>query len=125
MQTPITSFFLLLQVIVVPSRIVNHWDFRKHPVSCDAYDFLQVTRSHPLIQFDDDSQERFFGCAPQLRDTTATRRRIAALVASLAEPSANAAARDAALRLRITAGHRAHLIEGHELWSVLDLQVCV
>jgi hypothetical protein len=108
---------------VIPSRIVSHWDFRKHPVSSDAYEFLMATRSQPLVQFDDGAQESFFAHAPLLRDTTATRRRIAALVATLSEPSAHVMARDAALRIRIQAGHRAHLIEGHELWSVVDLQV--
>lgn len=108
---------------MIPSKIVNHWDFRKLPVSIDAYDFLQATRSHPVIHFNDDCQEWFFKRAPLLRDTTATRRRIATLMATLSEPSASVSARDAALRIRISAGHRAHLIEGHELWSVLDLQV--
>ena len=115
---------LVVQACVIPSRIVRHWDFHKHPVSCDAYDFLQATRSHPLVQFDDNAQACFFVRAPLLRETTATRRRIATLVATLSEPAANVTARDAVLRIRVTAGHRAHLLEGHELWSVLDLQVC-
>lgn len=34
---------------VIPARIVHNWDFRRHPVCCQAANFLTQIQHHPLI----------------------------------------------------------------------------
>lgn len=109
------------QTAVIPARVVMAWDFRKVPVSDDAHEFLMATRAQPLIRVDADEKAGVFARAPLLRETMCVRRRVAQLLGRLTVAE-DVGARDAALRLRFAAGQRVHLLEGHTLWSMVDLE---